>query len=152
MKKLLAFIFLGSVLFFSECKKYPEGPSISFKSKKERIANTWKIGALLINGVDSAAYYTNILKDYTIAMSKSGSYTITYYVSVPPFGNIPNTESGSWDLSSDKKTITINPASIVIGNLPSKSSWQILKLYEKDFRVRSIDANGKKTEYHFIPK
>lgn len=152
MKKLLAFIFLVSVLFFTECKKYPEGPYISFKSKKERIANTWKIDALLINGVDSAAYYNNLLKDYTLTMSKSGSYTISYYVSYPVFGNVYNTENGNWTLTSDKKTITINPTSIALGSLPSPSSWQILKLYEKDFRVRAFDGNGKKTEYHFIPK
>ena len=36
MSKLLALIFISSVLFFTECKKYPEGPSISFISKKER--------------------------------------------------------------------------------------------------------------------
>jgi hypothetical protein len=152
MKKLLAFIFFGSVLFFSECKKYPEGPSISFRSKKERIANTWKIDALLKNDVDSAAYFNNVFKDYTLTLSKSGSYTISYYVVVPVLGNITNLESGSWTLTSDKKTITINPSSISVGSVPSASSWQILKLYENDFRVRSFDANGKKTEYHFIPK
>jgi len=152
MKKLLAFIFLSSVLFFTECKKYPEGPAISFRSKKERIANTWKVNALYINGVDSAAYYNNILKDYTVSMSKSGSYTISYYVVGPSFGNISNTESGNWELTSDKKTITIKPSSIAVGNLPNPSSWQILKLYENDFRIRTYDSNGKKTEYHFTPK
>jgi hypothetical protein len=152
MKKLLAFIFLSCILFFSECKKYPEGPYLSFRSKKERIANTWKIGALIISDVDSTSYYTNLLKDYTISMSKGGAYTISYYVTLPVIGNLSNTESGNWTLSSDKKTITINPTSIAIGSLPSSSSWQILKLYEKDFRVRTFDSNGKKTEYHFIPK
>ena len=36
MSKLFALIFISSVLFFTQCKKYPEGPSISFISKKER--------------------------------------------------------------------------------------------------------------------
>ena len=152
MKKLPAFIFLSTVLFFTECKKYPEGPAISLRSKKERISNSWKVDQLKINDVDSTAYYTNILRDYTLNINKSGSYTITYFVAVPGFGNIANTENGSWSFSSNKKDLHLNPTSILIGNVPSSSSWQILKLYEKELWLRSFDFNGKKTEFHLLPK
>lgn len=38
----LSILTLSIALLFS-CKKYEEGPGISFRSKKERIANTWII-------------------------------------------------------------------------------------------------------------
>ncbi|MBI3520359.1 MAG: DUF5004 domain-containing protein [Bacteroidetes bacterium] len=152
MKTLLAFIFLSSILLFTECKKYPEGPAISFRSKKERISNSWKVSELKINDVDSTAYYTNILHDYTLNINKSGSYTITYFVTVPNIGNITNTESGFWSFSSNKKDLNLSPSSISYGNVPSSSSWQILKLYEKELWLRSFDVNGKKTEFHLLPK
>lgn len=153
MKKLIVlFSMITSVLILTECKKYPDGPSISFRSAKERVSNTWKIEKLIKNNVDSTSYYTNLLKDYTATLSKSGSYTISYYVVVPILGNLSNTESGSWTLSSDKKTLNINPTSIVVGSVPAASSWQILKLYEKSLWIRDIDSNGNTTEFHFIPK
>ncbi len=146
---LLAALFIG---VFSQCKKYPEGPMISLRLKKERVANTWKIDKLLINNVDSAAYFSNIYKDYTINLTKSGSYSITYYVTIPLAGNVTNTESGTWSFTSNKDDLTLTPTSITYGNVPSPSTFQILKLYEKEMWVRKVDGNGKVTEYHLLPK
>lgn len=151
----LAIIILGlgaSLILFEGCKKYPEGPAISLRSKKERVANTWKLDQLKSHGVDSTAYYTNILKDYTVSLTKSGSYTISYYVAVPNFGNVTNTESGDWSFSSGKEDLKITPKSITFGSVPSPSVLQILKLYEKELWLRTIDANGTDKEYHFSPK
>lgn len=152
MKQLITIVLFGIILLFNQCKKYPEGPAISFRSKAERLANSWKIEKLLINNVDSTTAYTNLVKDYTVNIIKSGSYNITYYVTVPFFGNISNTESGVWAFTSDKKSVTLTPQSIAIGSLPAPSTGQILKLKEKELWTRSIDGNGKTTEYHFIPK
>ena len=44
---LLSTITLASMLSFTGCKKYEAGPDISFSSKKERIANTWKVETFL---------------------------------------------------------------------------------------------------------
>lgn len=152
MKKLSAFIFLSFTLLFSECKKYPDGPALSLRSKKERIANTWKVNQLKIDGVDSTSYYTNLLQDYTITFTKSGNYTISYYISIPSFGNIPNSENGTWAFSSNKENLDLKPSSIFLGDLPSQSTWQILKLYEKELWLSSSNFNGKKTEFHLLPK
>lgn len=152
MCKLSVIIIIISSILFTQCKKYPEGPSISFRSKKERLANTWKISAYKINDVDSTTQYTSVYKDYTLTMTKSGSYSISLYITVPVFGNISNTESGIWKLSSDKKELTITPQSVVIGTLASPTTLQILKLYEKELWLRNFDKNGRKIEYHFIPK
>jgi len=152
MKKFLVFIFTTSILFFSQCKKYPEGPSFSLRTKTERISNTWKLNQLLVNNVDSTAQYSSILKDYTVIINKSGSYSISYYVSLPPFGNFTNTENGNWSFSSNKKEINLTPVSITLGTLPAANSWQILKLYEKELWLKDIDNKGKITELHLLPK
>ncbi len=47
-----------SLLLLSGCKKYPEGPLISFRSKTERVSNTWKFSNCKINGVDATSDYT----------------------------------------------------------------------------------------------
>jgi hypothetical protein len=148
MKKLLAFIFLSSILLFSECKKYPEGPYISLRSKKERIANTWKLSKYLEDGVDLTSTFNSTFTQFAFYTTKDGNYTITrQYYSI-----ITTTESGTWSLSSNKKDFNLNPSSISAGTLPSTSTWQILKLYEKDFWLRSFDSNGKTIEYHLIPQ
>lgn len=149
MKKIAIIILslCGSAILFDGCKKYPEGPAISLRSKKERVANTWKLDQLISGGVDSTAFYTNILNDYTVTLTKSGSYTIAY--NVWGFGV---TESGDWSFSSGKEDLNITPKSISIGNLPSPSVLQILKLYEKELWLRNFQSNGTTKEYHFSPK
>lgn len=153
MKQLAIFILVvGACVLFDGCKKYPEGPSISLRSKKERVANTWKLDALISGGVDSTAYFTNYFKDYTVSLTKNGSYTISYYVAIPNFGNISNTESGSWAFKSGKEELLITPTSIAIGTLPAPSTLQILKLYEKEMWLRGFYGNSQSKEYHFSPK
>ena len=80
MKKFLVFIFTTSILFFSQCKKYPEGPSFSLRTKTERISNTWKLNQLIVNNVDSTAQYSNILKDYTVIIDQSNPTHVFFSV------------------------------------------------------------------------
>ena len=148
MSKLLALIFISSVLFFTECKKYPEGPSISFISKKERIANTWKISKYMEDGVDLTSNFNSTFTKFSLNTTKSGEYTISREF----YSTFNTSETGNWTLSSDKKTFTINPKTISFGTVPSASSHQILKLYENEFWIRNIDSNGKIIEYHLIPQ
>lgn len=153
MKQLaILILMLAGSLLLTECRKYPEGPAISLRSKKERVANTWKLDALLSHDVDSTAYFTNFFKDYTVTLTKGGSYTISYYVTVQGFGNVSNTESGSWSFSSGKEDLRITPQSVAIGNLPSPSVYQIMKLYEKQLWLRTFNADGSSREYRFSPK
>ena len=147
MKRLLAlFCIITSVLLLTECKKYPEGPSISFRSKKERIVNTWKLSKYYENSVDLTSNFNTVYTKFSFVTTKSGDYTITREL----YSLVNTTESGTWTLSSNKKTFNLFPASITVGSVPSSSSWQILKLYEKEMWLRNIDSNGKIIEYHLI--
>ena len=43
MRKTLFLLLLPALLFPASCKKYDEGPYVSFWPKAERIANKWKV-------------------------------------------------------------------------------------------------------------
>jgi len=137
----------GSLILLEGCKKYPEGPAISLRSKKERVANIWKLDALISGGVDSTAYFTGFFNDYTVTLTRSGSYTISY-----SFRGFSATETGSWAFASAKEDLQITPKTTSYGALPSPSVFQIMKLYEKELWLRSFYGNGVSKEYHFSPK
>lgn len=137
----------GSLILLDGCKKYSEGPALSLRSKKERVANTWKLDALISGGVDSTAYFNSFFNDYTVSLTKSGSYTISYN-----FRGFSASESGDWAFSSDKEDLQITPKTVSYGTVPSPSVLQIMKLYEKELWLRSFYGNGVAKEYHFSPK
>ncbi len=58
MKKLYL-IPLVTAILFSACKKYKEGPLISFRSVEKRITGTWQITEFTGNGIDSLQYYND---------------------------------------------------------------------------------------------
>lgn len=55
MKKLLAIaaLLMTSVILFDGCKKGPEDPFISFKSREKRMIGKWKVTEFKINGKDT---------------------------------------------------------------------------------------------------
>lgn len=137
----------GCLILSEGCKKYPEGPALSLRSKKERVANTWKLDALISGGVDSTAYFNSFFNDYTVSLTKSGGYTISYN-----FRGFSVSETGDWAFSSDKEDLQITPKTVSYGTVPSASVLQIMKLYEKELWLRSFYGNGVAKEYHFSPK
>lgn len=59
MKKATKSVLIISLIIFiySSCKKYPDGPLISFTSKEKRLERTWTLEYLEIGGVDSTCYF-----------------------------------------------------------------------------------------------
>ena len=71
MKKLFVlFCIITSALLLTECKKYPEGPSISFRTKKARIINSWKVSKYLENNVDLTTNFNNVFDSENINFGK----------------------------------------------------------------------------------
>lgn len=60
MKKTISILIISALLFslFGSCKKYDEGPLISFRSKEKRMMGTWQIEHYFVNGYDSSSYFT----------------------------------------------------------------------------------------------
>lgn len=144
MKKNLVFfgVFTLIALSILSCRKYEEGPNISFRSKEARLTNSWGIESVTINGVENAQdpYYAK-QKHY---LYPDGSYRLTV---IDPNTLIAENIQGSWVMydRGTKLAITRNNYQ---GIADSVNDYKILKLFEKQLWLRSLDNT---VEYHFVP-
>lgn len=113
------------------CKKYPDGPLIDFHSRKERVANTWKVGNYIMNGTE----YTSLMAGYVETYTEDGSYSYS-------FGNHSGT--GIWTFQNSDAEIALTG----IHNQDNRT-LVILKLEEKEFWYYYFDGGDKK-EFHMI--
>lgn len=144
MRKFIRFfIFIGIVLFsFSSCRKYEEGPNISFRTKAARVTNNWAIGSALVDGVDvtSDPFWAK-QKHY---LYRNGSYVMTI---INPVTLEARNLQGSWKLYDHNSKIALTTKNFS-GNIDSTNEFNILKLYEKQFWIRKVDNS---VELHFVP-
>jgi hypothetical protein len=99
MKKIKLFLVLFAIaiitsISMTSCKKYDEGPLVSFKSKQDRVANTWRFTRYILSGSD----VTNIFLNSKLSLSKSGDVLWT---------DSGSSISGTWDFDSNKEKIII---------------------------------------------
>lgn len=138
MKKLTAFIFvltIGSTVLalMSSCKKYEDGPLISFRTRTERLSNTWEVDNYTVNGNDLTSLYTNCTETF----SKGGDYSYSCGL----FDG-----AGKWKFQSNDERIQLT------GNDDkSNRNLKILKLEEDTFWY-STDDGGDVTEVHMVTK
>jgi hypothetical protein len=136
MKKLfLAFITLAVFAFvFVSCKKYEEGPTISLASKKSRVANTWTIEKMIVNGNDVTSTSQTYIAGFSVELTKDYTYTRTAD---------GYTETGTWDFDSEKENIITTPSSVLGIVVTSK----ILKLKNKELWIK-YTIGSTTTELH----
>ncbi len=133
-KSLLFLLIIGLIIpTIQSCKKYPNGPLLSLHSRKERVANAWKVDNYKINGTD----YTSLVSEYTETFSKDGNYSYTWELLAG---------TGSWTFQNNDKEINL----IGITNQDSHT-LVILKLEEKQFWYYYMDGSDRK-EFHLIEK
>ncbi len=113
------------------CKKYPDGPAFSLRTRAERVANTWKVENYKINGSD----YTSLVSDYTETFTKKGSYSYSWSVL---------DGSGTWSFQNKDEEIKLNGS-----DSQSSRKLFIMKLEEKSFWYYYMDGNDKH-ELHLI--
>lgn len=116
----------------SGCKKYEDGPTLSLRSRSERVANNWKVENYKINNTD----FTSLLSNYRETFTKNGDY---YYVWGSLNGN------GTWAFQNNDVEIRLTG----IDNQSSRT-LVILKLEEKSFWYYYKDGSDKH-EIHLIP-
>lgn len=132
------------ITVFESCKKYEEGPGISFRSRKERIANTWKVEKYTVGGTDETSSFNILTPDYRIILDKEGAATATF---TNPLGGGTVTSTGTWELITDDEEIKVS-----FGN--SISIYQIIKLKEKELWIvdkDDMDDSDDDKEYHLVP-
>lgn len=115
------------------CKKYEDGPMLSFRSRTERVANTWKVDNYKLNGTD----FTSLVAGYTETFNTDGNYSYSW-------GILSGT--GKWEFQNNNKEIKISGI-----DKQSSETLYIQKLEEKQFWYYYFDGNDRK-EFHMIQK
>lgn len=126
-------ILLGGLVILGteSCSKYPDGPTVSFRSRAERVANTWKIDNYKVNGTD----YTSLMSGYTETFTKDGNYSYSW-------GSLNG--SGLWSFQNKDEEIRLTGI-----NNQSDHTLFILKLEEKQFWYYYMDGGDMK-EFHMV--
>lgn len=133
-KKLIPTLMLLTVLMFG-CKKYEEGPGLSFRSKEARVANTWKVAKCTVGNTDYTSYYTNL--DYSETYEENGNYS---------YKSNSGSGAGKWEFQQDKEQIKRSGVS----GQPTRE-LVILRLKDKEFWYYFMD-NGSRYEFHMEEK
>ncbi|TND09543.1 MAG: hypothetical protein FD123_1134 [Bacteroidetes bacterium] len=143
MKKSIALVLLLTTSLPS-CNKYPDGPSLSFRSKKSRLANSWQVQYYSENFVNKTDDFKNIFVNYNLIIGKDGNYSVSYKF----LNSSDYLEMGNWTFDDPKKNVVFSRVS------PSASttSWIIMKLENDELWGRDIDTSGLVKEVHLIPR
>ncbi len=141
-KLILSIAIFAIVSLASSCRKYEEGPNISLRSKKQRLTNNWGLEVVLINGVDVA-------KDPYWSKQEHHLYGDEKYIVtiVNPQTLVASNIQGNWKIYDGGKKLALTTNSFA-GVVDSTVDYRILKLYEKQLWIRSLDNSR---ELHFIP-
>jgi hypothetical protein len=100
MKRVLLVLLIAMIAIptFQSCKKYENGPTISLRSKKSRVANDWAISSYQEGGIDKTTERIN--DDMTL--TKSGEATYHQNNS-----GLIYTMVGTWEFDESKERIKI---------------------------------------------
>jgi hypothetical protein len=145
MKKII-FILVIFACIYDSCKKYEEGPLISFLSSENRFYGNHTLVKYTVNSIDSLSLFNDSLplvfhfyfNDYDnnnqcdiLGLRKDGKYSGLCF---------------GWDLINKNKIFEIFTSSGSMGTGPfghlKKSEWNILKLCKRDIRMKT-EYNGK---------
>lgn len=139
---LSSLMFSLVVLAFTSCRKYEEGPNVSFRTKTARVTNDWRVESAEVNGIEASS-------DPYWAKQKHQFYSNKKYIQtiIDPVTLEARTINGTWLLYDNDRKIAITTKD-AFTNKDSTVDWNILKLFNKQFWVRKTDNT---VELHFVP-
>ena len=123
---------------FTSCSKYEEGPLISFRSKKARIANTWQIEQALEDGEDVTENYDQ----YELEMLDDGDASLAALYTVGDL-TFEYETSGTWEFEDSKEQLLLDFEDDNADRL-----YDILRLKENELWLKEA---GGSTELHLKP-
>lgn len=137
--KNLSIPVLALTLSITSCKKYEEGPMISLRPKKERIANTWIVAKATKDGKD----ITNSYDQYDLQMLTDGDAKLVAIYTIGDISFEFETD-GTWDFKDNKEELALD-----MENDNADRTYDILKLKENELWLRE---KGTDVELHLEPK
>lgn len=148
MKKIIFCLGIAAAasLTFS-CKKYEDGPGISFRSSDARLEGTWVLDQYLRNGQDETSQL--LISNYMESYIEGGVYKRSY--TEPDGGSFD--EIGSWEFQNDKEQIKIDGISSIEltanTSTVTTSSIDILRLKKKELWYK-FENGGDVHEFRMV--
>lgn len=114
---------LVTVVNFSSCKKYEDGPSLSLRTKKSRLTGEWEVVRV---GNQSFPY-----NGYSLEMEfdKDGDLDFKY-----SYGTYSYSYKGDWEFSGDKEELELS----FDGQI---TDFEILRLTNKELWLEEPNSN-----------
>jgi hypothetical protein len=142
-------------LFFTTCKKYPDGPKFSLRSVQHRLTGTYELDKFIVNGIDS----TDLLPPCNIVRSLNYTNSDGHYYFLFKDGSDNNLVGldfqGDYALINNKRDIHItygdgsNYGGVFTSGRnilePAKGGgdkWEIRKLTNEDFWIKATFFNS----------
>jgi hypothetical protein len=144
IKLFLSVIFLG-VLVTSSCKKYPDGPLLSLRTKKHRLAGKWDVEYFSINGHDSTNYLKskNFYGMYEF-LQRHDSDVCYYWSNIDIYSY-----RGFWQFRDGSQNLFIKYTSNSLYSehlgpyRDQEVLWEIRRLTEKELWLKTIYTDGR---------
>ncbi len=143
MKKtgfLLGLVAVLMGMFLVGCDDYEDGPKMSFRTKRERVINTWKTEFAYRDAVDATAWY----KDFQLDIREDGRILL----SDKDDRDSTVTQNGFWDFVNDETQIRFLYSVPAVD--PDRKTVTILRLMDKELWFRDVTDTAT-WEFHFIP-
>ena len=126
--KIASFVLMLGFLV-AGCGKYPDGPGLSLKTKKGRLAGKWKIEKY----IDSSGVESFPTSDVFYTFERDETYQATEQ---------GLTVNGTWEFVDSKESLK---RSFTLSNVNFSSTDKILRLTNKELWLE--DEDGDKTYY-----
>jgi hypothetical protein len=133
-KTTITIIGIIAMLIFTECKKYQEGPLISFRSKKSRIEGKWKYSKVLFNDIEKTSEFINAELEF----GTDGSFCNKRNT---PVIDPPQESKGTWTLANNDLCIDLTSVGFYGGTTVQR--WNILKLKKGELWLEYIGYDCK---------
>ncbi len=135
------FILCFLILVVTDCKKYPDGPSLSFRSKNARVEGNWKIDKYFKNGSEVTQTFIDFYgSDFEWDFKKDATWELK--------GKY--TDHGTWKLGGDKLTLHVYPAKSDTATVdPPQDIYDIQRLANKQLWLLIRYSTGETETFHF---
>ncbi|MCK9480292.1 MAG: lipocalin family protein [Bacteroidia bacterium] len=126
-------LFAATLMFvavnFTSCKKYEEGPSMSLRSKKARLAGEWKLDKVIYNGKDITSEFLQLMGTVELNIEKDGTAEMFYGT---------QRDESTWEFNSGKDKVIFTDT-----RDKETTTLTILRLTNSEFFAEEVDDSDK---------
>ena len=117
---------LITLLVFSSCGKYEEGPDFSLRTKKKRLVGIWALNEFYENGyAQNEISFFLLIQENSNWGNKRSRFEINYKLNTDP--NI----KGEWEFAKNKEVLRLRYYNNENNQIHKMEDWRIMRLDNK---------------------